>query len=123
MIMSAKDFNEQSGIEQPEEVVQRIARLTRMLRESMRELGLDEAIKEAAEAIPDARDRLRYVGRMTEQAANRVLTAAEQTQPLQQQLSREAADLQVHWEQWATDPSAARSEERRVGVGGIGAGT
>lgn len=97
MIMSAKDFNEQSGIEQPEEVVQRIARLTRMLRESMRELGLDEAIKEAAEAIPDARDRLRYVGRMTEQAANRVLTAAEQTQPLQQSLSQEAAHLQTQW--------------------------
>ncbi|HLR81682.1 MAG TPA: protein phosphatase CheZ [Paenalcaligenes sp.] len=95
--MSAKDFNEQSGIEQPEEVVQRIARLTRMLRESMRELGLDEAIKEAAEAIPDARDRLRYVGRMTEQAANRVLTAAEQTQPLQQSLSQEAAHLQTQW--------------------------
>lgn len=97
MIMSAKDFNEQSGIEQPEEVIQRIARLTRMLRESMRELGLDEAIKEAAEAIPDARDRLRYVGRMTEQAANRVLTAAEQTQPLQQSLSQEAAHLQTQW--------------------------
>lgn len=95
--MSAKDFNEQSGIEQPEEVVQRIARLTRMLRESMRELGLDEAIKEAAEAIPDARDRLRYVGRMTEQAANRVLTAAEQTQPLQQSLEQEAAHLQTQW--------------------------
>ncbi|HLS17360.1 MAG TPA: protein phosphatase CheZ [Paenalcaligenes sp.] len=105
--MSASDNPGQAPIEQPDHVVQRIARLTRMLRESMRELGLDEAIKEAAEAIPDARDRLRYVGRMTEQAANRVLTAAEQTQPLQQQLSREAADLQVQWEQWATDPSAA----------------
>lgn len=95
--MSAKDFNEPSGIEQPEEVMQRIARLTRMLRESMRELGLDEAIKEAAEAIPDARDRLRYVGRMTEQAANRVLTAAEQTQPLQQSLDKKAARLQTQW--------------------------
>lgn len=100
---SAKEFGaeqsttEHSSIEQSEEVVQRIARLTRLLRDSMRELGLDEAIKEAAEAIPDARDRLRYVGRMTEQAANRVLTAAEQTQPLQQGMQKEAAYLQEQW--------------------------
>ncbi len=79
------------------DVVQRIARLTRMLRESMRELGLDYAIKEAAQSIPDARDRLRYVGRMTEQAANRVLTAAEQAQPLQEELTADAKSLQERW--------------------------
>lgn len=81
------------------DVVQRIARLTRMLRESMRELGLDYAIKEAAQSIPDARDRLRYVGRMTEQAANRVLTAAEQAQPLQEELMTGAQSLQERWNQ------------------------
>lgn len=81
------------------DVVQRIARLTRMLRESMRELGLDYAIKEAAQSIPDARDRLRYVGRMTEQAANRVLTAAEQAQPLQDELMADAKSLQERWNQ------------------------
>ena len=43
------------------DLIHRIASLTRMLRENMRELGLDQAIKSAAEAIPDARDRLRYV--------------------------------------------------------------
>lgn len=79
------------------DVVQRIARLTRMLRESMRELGLDYAIKEAAQSIPDARDRLRYVGRMTEQAANRVLTAAEQAQPLQEELTADAKSLYERW--------------------------
>jgi len=78
--------------------VQRIAKLTRMLRDSMRALGLDEAVKEAAEAIPDARERLRYVGRMTEQAANRVLTAAEQTQPLQAGLSTQADELRALWQ-------------------------
>lgn len=81
------------------DVVQRIARLTRMLRESMRELGLDYAIKEAAQSIPDARDRLRYVGRMTEQAANRVLNAAEQAQPLQDELTADAKSLQERWNQ------------------------
>ena len=82
------------------DVVQRIARLTRMLRESMRELGLDYAIKEAAQSIPDARDRLRYVGRMTEQAANRVLNAAEQAQPLQDELTADARSLIERWHQF-----------------------
>ncbi len=39
----------------PVDLVYRIANLTRLLRESMRELGLDQAIKDAAHAIPDAR--------------------------------------------------------------------
>jgi len=90
-------------LEQPEQVVQRIAKLTRMLRDSMRELGLDEAIKEAAEAIPDARDRLRYVGSMTEQAANRVLTAAEHTQPLQDEMNRQAKKLQQQWSMYSEE--------------------
>lgn len=84
-------------LEQPLDVVQRIARLTRMLRESMRELGLDGAIKDAAQSIPDARDRLRYVGRMTEQAANRVLNAAEVAQPLQEEMAADSKSLQERW--------------------------
>lgn len=99
--MSAKQSSDQSSAprKQSDEMVQRIAKLTRMLRDSMRALGLDEAVKEAAEAIPDARERLRYVGRMTEQAANRVLTAAEQTQPLQAGLSTQAGELKARWQE------------------------
>lgn len=37
------------------DIIARIGSLTRMLRDSLRELGLDQAIAEAAEAIPDAR--------------------------------------------------------------------
>lgn len=79
------------------ELIQRIAHVTRMLRESMRELGLDHAIQEAAHAIPDTRDRLHYVARMTEQAANRVLNAAEQIRPMQQELETAAAALTQRW--------------------------
>jgi len=102
--MEASDNMAEGGrIEQPIDVVQRIARLTRMLRESMRELGLDHAIKDAAQSIPDARDRLRYVGRMTEQAANRVLNAAEAAQPLQDELSTDAKYLQERWAKFDCD--------------------
>jgi len=89
----------------PPEVIQRVANVTRMLRESMRELGLDRAITEAADAIPDARDRLDYVAQMTEQAANRVLNAAEETQPLQEEMQRQALDLDQRWQDWFDHPA------------------
>lgn len=86
------------------DLIHRIASLTRMLRDSMRELGLDQAIKDAATAIPDARDRLRYVAQMTEQAANRVLNATEQAGPIQDRLSRSAQALDARWQQWYDQP-------------------
>ncbi|MER1966507.1 protein phosphatase CheZ [Castellaniella sp. GW247-6E4] len=90
--------------EEPIDLIHRIAQLTRMLRESMRELGLDQAIKDAAHAIPDARDRLHYVAQMTEQAANRVLNAAEQIQPWQDALQGQAQDLDTRWQAWFDHP-------------------
>lgn len=64
-------------------ILARIGQLTRTLRDSMRELGLDKHVEKAAEVVPDARDRLRYVVAMTEQAAERVLTAIEVAKPVQ----------------------------------------
>ena len=46
------------GDEAAERIINRIGQLTRTLRESMRELGLDTQVEKAAVAIPDARDRL-----------------------------------------------------------------
>jgi len=93
------------GTPEPNEnIILRIAQLTRMLRESMRELGLDQAIKEAADAIPDARDRLDYVARMTEQAANRVLNAAEDMQPQQEEMQRRSRELDARWQAWFDAP-------------------
>ncbi len=76
-----------------------------MLRDSMRELGLDQAIKDAAtRAIPDARDRLRYGAQMTEQAANRMLNATEQAGPVQDGMSRSAQALDTRWATWYDQP-------------------
>ncbi len=101
--------NEQPGEAQPssaagEDLVQRIGQLTRMLRESMRELGLDKEIEKAAEAIPDARDRLSYVATMTEQAAERALNAIDRAQPIQDSLSDEAEALDKRWAEWFAEP-------------------
>lgn len=96
--------NSAKGVAESVDLIHRIANLTRMLREGMRELGLDQAIKDAAQAIPDARDRLHYVATMTEQAANRVLNAAEAMQPLQEQMQHEAQALDGRWQAWFDHP-------------------
>lgn len=103
MTMPAEGGATSNAIE-AEDLIGKIAQLTRMLRDSMRELGLDHAIKEAADAIPDARDRLGYVARMTEQAANRVLNAAETVQPLQENMQRRSRELEERWQGWFDNP-------------------
>lgn len=93
-----------AGTQQGEDLVQRIGQVTRMLRDSMRELGLDKEIEKAAEAIPDARDRLSYVATMTEQAAERALNAIDRAQPIQDALESRAEELDSRWAQWFAEP-------------------
>jgi chemotaxis protein CheZ len=87
-----------------EQLVNRIGHLTRLLRESMRELGLDQEIAKAAQAIPDARDRLNYVAAMTERAAERALNAIDVAQPIQEKLSKQAKTLAQRWDEWFVSP-------------------
>ncbi len=82
------------------DIIARIGSLTRMLRDSLRELGLDQAIAEAAEAIPDARDRLDYVVQMTAQAAERALNSVEASQPHQDEMEKGAKALTKRWDEW-----------------------
>ncbi len=86
------------------DIIARIGQLTRMLRDSLKELGLDQAIAQAAEAIPDARDRLDYVVQMTAQAAERALNCVEAAQPRQTTLEKGATDLKVRWDEWFENP-------------------
>ncbi|MEO3988265.1 protein phosphatase CheZ [Pseudocitrobacter cyperus] len=86
------------------DIIARIGSLTRMLRDSLRELGLDQAIAEAAEAIPDARDRLDYVVQMTAQAAERALNSVEASQPHQDALEKNANALSTRWDEWFENP-------------------
>lgn len=97
---SMKPGDEQSAAD----IIARIGSLTRMLRDSLRELGLDQAIAEAAEAIPDARDRLDYVVQMTAQAAERALNCVELSQPHQNQLEDQAKGLTTRWDAWFEKP-------------------
>ena len=86
------------------DIISRIGSLTRMLRDSLRELGLDQAIAEAAEAIPDARDRLDYVVQKTAQAADRALNSVEAAQPHQDKMEAGAVALKGRWDAWFENP-------------------
>lgn len=83
------------------ELLGRIGQLTRQLRDGLRELGLDKQVAMAAQAIPDARDRLSYVAAMTERAADRALNAIDVAQPMQEALASGAKSLDQRWAQWA----------------------
>ena len=87
-----------------EELLGRIGHLTRQLREGMRELGLDKQVEKAAQAIPDARDRLSYVANMTERAAHRALNAVDAAQPLQEEIASKATALSDRWDAWFANP-------------------
>jgi chemotaxis protein CheZ len=81
-----------------EEMLARVGQMTRMLHDNLRGLGFDKLIAKAAHDIPDARDRLDYVAKMTEQAAQRVLTATETAMPVQEKIETGAAGLAQEWQ-------------------------
>jgi len=76
----------------------RVGQMTRALHDSLRGLGFDKLIAKAAHDIPDARDRLDYVAKMTEQAAQRVLNATDAAGPLQDKIDSGAANLAEGWQ-------------------------
>ena len=77
----------------------RIGQLTRLLRDSMANLGLEQAIMEVADAF-----RLNYVVGKTSQAADRALTSVEVARPLQEGLSENASQLTERWDAWFEEP-------------------
>jgi chemotaxis protein CheZ len=95
---------EQDADASSDRILARIGQLTRTLRDSMRELGLDKQVEAAAELVPDARDRLKYVATMTEQAADRALNAIELAKPIQETMQRDAQALDARWEKWYDAP-------------------
>lgn len=87
-----------TGIMVPnEEFLSRIGHMTRTLHDSLRGLGLDKLIEKAASDIPDARDRLDYVARLSEDAAQKVLNATDAASPLQDQIGGDARTLKAEW--------------------------
>ncbi|GAA5183155.1 hypothetical protein GCM10025771_34090 [Niveibacterium umoris] len=85
--------------ERQEAVFTKIGQMTRMLHDTLRELGYDRMLEETAKAIPDARQRLSYIATMTEQAASRVLNATDIAQPIQDRQEEGSRALRQRWDQ------------------------
>jgi len=80
-----------------DEMLARVGQITRTLNDSLRELGLDKVVEKATHDIPDVRERLNYVARMTEQAAQRVLNATDTAIPLQERIDAGADEVLKGW--------------------------
>ena len=82
-----------------ERLLSKVGQMTRILHDSLRELGYDKIIEKAAAQIPDARDRMSYIANMAERAAERSLTATEIARPIQDGLANEATSLDARWQE------------------------
>lgn len=91
-----------------EEMLNRIGQMTRNLHDTLRGLGFDKLLEKAANDIPDAKDRLQYVAKMTEQAAERVLNAVDKALPLQDEAADASEKLKQQWQQIVASPSFKR---------------
>ncbi|MDP2752389.1 MAG: protein phosphatase CheZ [Rhodocyclaceae bacterium] len=87
-----------SPVDDDEAVFNRLGQMTRRLHDDLRDLGYDKTLKDVAQQIPDTQARLSYVAQMTEQAASRVLNAADIVSPIHAELSSRSTDLAARWD-------------------------
>jgi chemotaxis protein CheZ len=106
-------LEEGEDTEQQEKMLERIGHLTRSLHENLLALGLDGVIERVANDMPDARQRLDYVAKMTEQSAQRVLNATDSALPLQQKIETDVSDMMHAW-QAAMDAPFSESQYRAL---------
>ncbi len=87
------------GGPQQKVVFNRLGQLARQLHDSLRGLGVDKILADTAQqVIPDARQRLAYIAQMTEQAASRVLNAADIAKPIQDELLTRSEAMSRRWD-------------------------
>jgi chemotaxis protein CheZ len=87
-----------SAQERQQQAFLQIGQLTRLLHDTIRQLGYDRMLEETAEKLPDARQRLSYISQMTEQAASRVLNATDIAKPIQDRIEERATELAKSWD-------------------------
>ena len=80
---------------------QELGKMTRQLHDSLTSFALDSRMQSMAESdIPDAKARLNHVINMTEESANRTLSAVEGTLPIAEQLQDQANILHEKWDRF-----------------------
>ncbi|WP_091981911.1 protein phosphatase CheZ [Pseudoalteromonas denitrificans] len=81
------------------ELFEEVGKLTRQLHDSLNNFQLDSKLTDLTqEALPDAKERLNYVIKMTEQAANKTMDAIEACLPISDKLSDDLNKIKPSWE-------------------------
>jgi chemotaxis protein CheZ len=92
------------GVVTSPEVFQQIGAITRLLHDTMQQLGVMPKLQTAAEGLPDARSRLNYIANKTSDAANRVLNSVDHAKSEHQRI---AADTRALARALVADPVKA----------------
>jgi len=71
------------------EVYQQLGHLTRLLHDTLEQLGVMPKLQIAADNLPDARSRLNYVAQKTGAAAEKVLNSVDQAKAEHEKIARE----------------------------------
>ena len=94
-----------------EEAFARLGAITREMHEALTALGGNQ-LHEIVQEIPNARDRLAYVGKMTEDAANKVLTLVEIAKPRCDDLAGRGLELSESLSRMAAKPDLGVEQAR-----------
>jgi chemotaxis protein CheZ len=88
----------------------RIGQIVRSLHDALRDIGVNDAVAEAASEFPSARARLLHIAQLTENSANTVLTKVEQAGPVQEGLASRADCLMANWQAAYSDPAFPQAQ-------------
>ena len=77
----------------PADVYQQIGTITRLLHDTLQQLGVMPMLQQAADGIPDARSRLSYIATKTAAAADKVLTSVDQAKAEHVSISEQTRSL------------------------------
>jgi chemotaxis protein CheZ len=75
------------------EVFQQLGAITRMLHDTLQQLGVMPKLQAAADGLPDARSRLNYIASKTAQAAEKVLDLVDHAKQEHQRIAAETRTL------------------------------
>jgi len=75
------------------EVYEQIGHLTRLLHDTLEQLGVMPHLQIAADNLPDARSRLNYVAKKTGDAAEKVLNSVDQAKAEHEMIARETRNI------------------------------
>lgn len=92
----------------------RLGAITRQLHEAMLALGAGSELQSVVSEIPDARERLAYVSKMTENAANKVLNLVDEAKPECDAVATQGRELSESLRRLADAPDMSPERARAM---------